>query len=135
MAAGFSVISIGTYSFLPGFEKVIRKILEKETNNINLSDDAISRFMAEAHSENYWKRFSGFRKEFIRIHTILENKLLPLPYSYKYRQYKDQVICHFLLSTNFFDNQITTRKINYVAFYNPYKMACRNPFSNLHHPI
>lgn len=45
------------------------------------------------------------------------------------------VVRTYLLSTDFFNNQMDEgRTVRYVAFYNPYKTPCVNPFSVFANP-
>ena len=47
-------------------------------------------------------------------------------------RFEDRVVSEFLLSSDFFRNAADeTRPVRYVAYYNPYNLACANPFAVL----
>lgn len=132
--SGFSLVSIGSYAAFPTFEEVAKKIIKKATSELKVNDDQIDKFIKEAHEEHYWHQFSLLKKEFIKAHYLLEDGIVHIPYSSKYRQYKNKIIGQFLLSTDFFLNKMDThKKITYLSFYNPYKSSCGSPFSNLYY--
>lgn len=134
--SGFSLASIGGYITYPAFQEVVKKIILHTTSGLNLEENQIEIFLAEANTENYWSQFSVFKKEFIKAHYLLENAVVTIPYFTKYLQYKNKILGQFLLSTDFFMNKMDSRKkINYIGFYNPYKLSCGSPFSNLYYPV
>lgn len=42
---------------------------------------------------------------------------------------------YYLLSTDFFRNKMDeSMEVKYIGLYNPYKIPCSNPFSNVYYP-
>src|SRR5690606_9196067 len=133
-ASKISIIGLGGYMLFPSFEKTIKRLIREETLGFKMDEAAIDNFMKEASLEKYWDQFNFTKRNFIVINYVF-GKLIPLPYEYKYLQYKNEIVGQFLLSTNFFKNKMdTSKKVVYTSFYNPYKMSCSNPFSNLYYP-
>jgi hypothetical protein len=119
---------------IPSFQKTIAKMVQKTTTDLKLKSDSIDQFMKEANEEQFWSKFSLSKKILLVVHgNVGFSKYLPL--HNKFLLYKNQIIGHFLLSTDFFLNKMNTEaEINYSGFYNPYKQPCYNPFSANFYP-
>jgi hypothetical protein len=47
------------------------------------------------------------------------------------KEFDEAVVTAFLLSSDFFQNGADeTRTVRYLAYYDPYKYACGNPFAS-----
>lgn len=133
ISLGLAGSALGILS-LPGFEKVIEKVIVNDTEKLSLSPESISKYIVEAKDKNIWKNFNFAKREFFRAHYFFNNSLFKLPYHNKYIQYRSEIVGSFLLSTDFFMNKMNTeRTINYVSLYDPYFRPCSNPFSNLYY--
>lgn len=122
--------------FITPFNNVIIKILKSDLSHLNVDDTLFEKFVTEAQQNNHWKKkfFDAKKQMFVRAYYILDSLYLPLPYKYKYRQYRSEIVGDFLLSTDFFLNKMNPeKKVTYLALYNPYKRPCSNPFSNLYY--
>lgn len=52
------------------------------------------------------------------------------PRAEKFRQFEERLAKQFLMSSDFFSHDgDQTRKIRYVAYHDPYELACANPFA------
>ncbi len=123
------------YLAMPGYEKILQTILENDLSKLKVKPGAIEQFVAAAIKENTFGH-SYAKKEMIRIYNYIANSWLPLPYKYKYDQYRADIVCKFLLSSDFFIHKMDeSREISYLRIYNPYKFPCGNPFSNLFYPL
>lgn len=118
------------------FRRVVRMILQKDTQQMSFTDaGVIDKFLTEAEAELFWNQFSTAKKIFICIQHYFHVVGIPVPYHAKYLQYRSTITGHFLLSTDLFlSGSNVTRTLKYQGFFNPYKGACANPFSNLRMP-
>jgi hypothetical protein len=130
LTGGVLLSVAGTYLFR-NFKKVIYNILIEDLKGLRVSHESIEKYIAEAEAENFWG-YTQVQKQFIKAHY---NSPFPLPYAFKYGQFRSTIVGTYLLSTDFFLNKMDVKKpIFYIAYYNPYKRACANPFSNLYYP-
>ncbi len=119
------------FAALP-FEYVVLRILKKDLKRLNISDQMFELFVTEAKKNGYFSSFNFQKKWLIRIYDSLAVNGSSLPYSGRYREYRSQLVGDFLLSTDFFLNDMDEdREIEYIGFYDPYLRPCSNPFSNL----
>lgn len=136
LIAGVSILSVSGYAVAPSFESIVKTMIGESIKDLILKRDQIDKFITEATEEKYWSQFSRSKQEFIKIHYLTANSIVNLPYGNKYRQYRNEIVGRFLLSTDFFiHNMESGREINYVRFYNPYKMPCSNPFSSVYYQV
>lgn len=125
-----------TSFFVSTFEKVIFKILSKDLSHLNINEQLFTQFIREARENNHWNKkfFNNKKQMLVRAYYLLTYIPIPLPYEYKYLQYRSEIVGDFLLSTDFFMNKMdVNKKITYLGLYNPYKRPCSNPFSNLYY--
>lgn len=109
--------------------EVIVAILERRVGYLQVEPAIFERFAAD---------YVEFRKDYKRQLSILSIVSLPLQYVTPYgwleqgsalRRLEDNVVSLFLLSTDFFEHGADeARTVGYVGFYDPYDLACRNPF-------
>lgn len=132
------ILSLGTagavigVTALPDFNKIVKRIIEQDTKELNIEEGAIGKYLKDAHERKIFDKYNFAKKEFIRIHYFLDAPMVPMPYRSKYTQYRSEIVGHFLLSTNFFFNKMdTTKAIKYESIYDPYFRPCSHPFSNL----
>lgn len=134
MTAGgiaLSFISLSGLFASRSFKKVVYNILVEDLKGLQVSEASIKQYLEDAEAEYYWG-FTNGKKQFVKAHY---NIPLPLPYSVKYKHFRTIIVGTFLLSTDFFINKMdVTKQINYLAYYNPYKRACYNPFSSMYYP-
>ncbi len=136
VGAGTLVAGTG-YVASTGFYDVVDRIVREELSYLSVNDSVYDAFMSDVKQQRAISHL-GFQKEwFVRLHFMFgKSGTFFLPYRYKYEQYKSQIIGTFLLSTDFFYNNMDESKpISYVTLYHPYKNACSNPFSSLHYPV
>lgn len=132
------LIGAAITSFLiSSFNKVVYKVLSKDLSHLNVSFESYAQFIKEAQENNHWNKkfFDEKKRLFFRAYYLLDYLPVPLPYKYKYVQYRSEIVGDFLLSTDFFINKMDVNKeIAFLGLYNPYKRPCSNPFSNLYYP-
>lgn len=129
-----AAVSFTGIAVLPGFDLVLKNMVEKDTKKLKIQSGAIDTFLKDAQEQNSWGIFSPAKKQFIRAHYLLSNPLFKLPYHNKYTEYRSQVTGKFLLSTSFFRNKMNEKEtVVYLALYDPYARPCGHPFSNLYY--
>ena len=127
---------LGLLAF-PSFNSVLKSILQKDLKFLKIEPEEIQKFIDDADKKDFWKRnyYDSKKMLFIRIYYVLNNRLISIPYQFKYFQLKEKIVGEFLLSTSFFRNRMDESKpVKYMGLYNPYLMPCSNPFSNLYYP-
>jgi hypothetical protein len=128
-------VSVGGYVFFSSFERLVRKIIFKDTQGLSVSSEEITKFLLDTRKTHTLEMFSFSKKELIKWSYYLDNPLIHMPYEAKYNVYRSQIVGLFLLSTDFFQNKMDPKRpIHYVKIYNPYFTPCSNPFSNLYYP-
>ena len=114
------------------FRTTVRRILKRDTRNLNLQRGVIKRFISDANDENYWNQFGLFKRVLICLQDGLLLIGIHTPYYGKYLRYRNEITGRFLLSTDLFLAKYAEgQAVNYLGFHNPYKAPCGNPFSNL----
>lgn len=123
------------YKIMSPLQKSIFDILKQDLNGLKVNENDILKFADQAAVENPWG-FSASKCKFISLYNSLNFKWFPLPYKYKYDQYRADIVGRFLLSTDFFINKMDESKnITYIGIiYSPYKTPCSNPFSASFYP-
>lgn len=111
-------------------QKLIEDILSNDLKGMKVQFADIEIFAQKTAETNPWV-FDSYKWKFIYLNNLIETKWLPLPYKYKYTQYRAEIVGRFLLSTNFFKNKMDeTEPILYEGvIYSPYQMPCGSPFS------
>lgn len=128
--AGTGLLTAG-YVVLPGFGDTVSAILNRQLEGMPLEKGAIETYIKDAENAQIWNRWELSKRAFIRAQYLTDGLL---PYNHKYKQLRDELVGSFLLSTDFFYNQMRTdRMITYQRLYNPYLRPCANPFSNLYY--
>jgi len=123
------VAYVGIKAVTP-FQKMIAEVLSADLKELKINSEDIIKFSSKAAETNPWG-YSGTKVKFIALYHYLDKKWLPLPYKYKYVQYRADIVGRFLLSTDFFKNKMDESKpINYLGtIYSPYNTTCSNPFT------
>lgn len=138
LGAGIGAVTagIGGFIYFEGFEKTVRKIIEKDTNTLKINKEEIDKFMVAARENKFWKRTYSFaHQQMIKWHYYIDNSAFTLPYPRNYEFYRGRIVAAFLLSTDFFENKMDASKpVRFTAFYDPYVRPCSNPFSNIFYP-
>jgi hypothetical protein len=112
------------------FRKTVRKMLKRDTGDLNLPPYAINKFMDEADKEGYWRQFGLAKRALVNVQYALDRVGIHTPWYGKYLRYRSEITGRFLFSTDLFQDQYTRGKfVQYVGFHNPYKAPCGNPFS------
>lgn len=111
-------------------QKLIEDILSNDLKGLKVQFVDIEVFARKAAEINPWG-FDSYKWRFVYFYNQIDTKYLPLPFKYKYKQFRAEIVGCFLLSTNFFKNKMDeTMPIEFeVDIYNPYKMPCGSPFS------
>jgi len=132
------VVGASITSFLIStFNKVVFNVLSKDLSHLKIDSQSFEKFIQDAQTNNHWNKkfFDEKKRMFFRAYYLLDYLPIPLPYKYKYIQYRSEIVGDFLLSTDFFMNRMdTSKEVAYLGLYNPYKRPCSNPFSNLYYP-
>ncbi len=116
------------------FESFVFRMLKRDLKTLNVEEQDLKRFIADARKTNYWKKNSidSKKRAFLLLFYFIPN--IGLPYQFKFAQIKGRIVGTFLLSTDFFLNKMDeSKKIKYIGFYDPYLRPCMNPFSNLYY--
>lgn len=126
-----AAISLSGFFASRSFKKVIYGILVEDLKGLKVTEDSIQKYIEDAEAEYFWG-FTNGKKQFVKAHY---NIPFPLPYAFKYGHFRSIIVGTYLLSTDFFLNKMDVSKpVTYIAYYNPYKRPCYNPFSNLYYP-
>lgn len=132
IGAGSALAALGTLSLKP-FHSSIKSMIMRSIEGMNIPEETVDRFLADARQERFFRQYDLNKKGFIVAHTWLMSDYLP--YKLKYTQYCSQIVGTFLLSTDYFSNRMQPgTEITYTGFYNPYKRPCGSPFSNIFYP-
>jgi hypothetical protein len=130
---GGVLLSIVGFFIAKSFRKIVYNILAEDLEKLKIQEGSIEQYIIDAEKEYFWGYTRG-QKEFIKAHYYFP--FLPLPYAFKYRQFRANITGMYLLSTDFFLNKMDASKpVTYLSYYNPYKRPCTNPFSNLYYPV
>lgn len=128
--AAVAVIPVIGYTALP-FNDIAVNIILRECESLK-----IARIEAEKFVEDFYAQvFKGRDNK-----SILEFKLKLKSYYFANINSEQSEMVHslvrnFLLSSDFFRNKMDESKpVKYVYLYDPYKLACANPFSNIFYP-
>ncbi|MEX1239411.1 MAG: hypothetical protein WEB30_06825 [Cyclobacteriaceae bacterium] len=119
------------------FKRIVTSILRKDTENFSFAgkdiEDIVETFLMDADKEQFWNIFSTSKRIFIGVQHFFHGIGIQLPYHRKYLQYRSAITGQFLFSTDLFLNASDgeNKTLHYRGFFNPYKNACGNPFSNL----
>lgn len=123
--------AVGAYAI--NFKHAVKQMLLDDTSQLIIDKSIIDRFIEDGEREKYWVKLGSTKKILISGQQFFYHFGIKLPYHEKYIQYRNMITGHFMLSTDFFINKMdTTKPVTYMAFFNPYKSPCSNPFSNLH---
>lgn len=134
IVAGASILALIASVVVISFEDIVKRLIRKETGKMPVDDQIIDDFVKEASKEDYLAQFNFFPRIFIALHVYLGSSFIPLPFAYKFQEYKDRIMTQFLLSTDlFFHVSGSQEPINYLRFYSPYNQSCSNPFTSLYH--
>ena len=131
-------IAVGGYIAFQNFEKFARTIIVKDTASLKLDPSEIDKFFkaVSAGKRNVLDDLFPFHhRQLLKWHYYVDNGLFTLPYRVNYNAYRSKIVLIFLLSTNFFINRMDESKpVYFTSVYDPYKIPCSNPFSNLFYP-
>jgi len=133
LAAGGAVVIAGGYGVARWYRgdpaSVIVAILERRVGYLQVDHASFERFAVQ---------YLESRKEY--RHELALMALFSLPYRYvtpypflkqahSLRRLESNVVSRYLLSTDFFEHGADeSRPVMYVEFFDPYSIACRNPF-------
>jgi hypothetical protein len=110
------------------YRNLIISVLHRKLAYMTL-DEASLRTFADAFVNDYGTL--GLKGEGL----ALSRPVFPIvdsPGTDEVTRFENRVVSKFLLSSDFFRNGADeTRLITYVAYYNPYSLACANPFAVL----
>lgn len=124
----------GAYMVM-AFRSAVHKMIADDTSGLKLPQDSIKQFLDDAEKEQWLQRYGFAKRALIGLHTFTGGLLGLLPYRGKYLQYRGEIVGQFLHSTDYFYNRMdNSLEITYTGFFNPYKVACANPFSSALYP-
>ena len=137
MAAGaVGGLLLGSYAAYKWFTgdatEVVLSILERRLGHLDLPDHAFAKF-----SNEYVESKAPHQESLSRLAVVSFPLRFVTPYGllgagHPLRRLENNVVTQFLLSTDFFQHGADeTRRVNYVAFYDPVKTPCRNPFAGV----
>jgi hypothetical protein len=110
------------------YHNLIISVLHRKLSYLELDESSLGKFAAD-FAGDYGTL--GHKGQLL----ALSRPVLPLVDSLaadEVTRFEDRVVSKFLLSTDFFRNGADeTRPVKYVAYYNPYNVACGNPFAIL----
>lgn len=114
------------------FKSTVRRILRRDTRQLNLAKGTIDAFMNDADNERYWRQFGLAKRALLCLQDGLAQAGIHTPYYGKYLRYRNEITGKLLLSTNLFSTKFSEEQlVTYQGFHNPYKGPCSNPFSSL----
>lgn len=122
--------TIATLPFLGSFSNIVKKILLRDLQSIEIPREVLDKFLNDAAHAKLWNQFSFSKQLLIRIHFYV-SPIMKLPYYHKYLHYKNIIAEEFLMSTTYFTS---AGKFTYIGLFNPYKRPCYNPFSTIYNP-
>ena len=128
--------SLSVLGLLPliiySFKGVIIRILEEDLYGYKVKKKDFITFAEDSKNEHFYNFYSWRSLLLIKAHILIGNSWIKLPFYDKYKYHKAKITSHFLLSTDFFVNNMDeSKQITYLNFYNPYKRPCSNPFPHL----
>ena len=120
----------GSYKLVFGdATDIVLAVLKRRVGYLDIDEETYQTFAEEYAT---WKNREALLK---RLSIFAAPMRVFTPYSLlrpknSLRRLEDSIVGQFLLSTDFFQNGADeTRKLNYMGFYDPAIMACRNPFA------
>ena len=123
------LVSVASYLLISSYATFFKKIIRKDVEKLKVKSSDIDRFVAEAEEDLFFERLDLWYKAMLIVYYHFECIGIKLPMHIKYLQLKSHLTGRFLLSTDFFKNNMNVQSnINYLGFYNPYKTVCSNPF-------
>lgn len=136
LASGLGVTIAGGYVFFEKFEKIVRKILIKDTSTLQVSIEEIDKYLlASREKRNLMLNLPLNNQQLLKWHYYLDSSWFNLPYKTKNTIDRSKIVGDFLLSTDFFINKMDTSKpVKFIGIYDPYQKPCCNPFSDLYYP-
>jgi hypothetical protein len=136
LGIGTGAVAVGGVLFYTNstLKNLIVNVLTEDLSGMKVSEADIEKFANETSNSNPWG-YSNMKIKFISAYSKVDFKWLQLPYKTKYVQYRADIVGRFLLSTNFFRNNMDeSKEIIYSGMvYTPYNFPCYNPFSNLYY--
>ncbi len=109
---------------------VIVAILQRRVGYLRVDPGTFQTFAAE-----YMDYRKSHRRNLVRLSLLSLPLRLFTPYAWvkqghALRRLEDNVVSLYLLSTDFFHHGADEgREVSYVAYYDPAKTPCRNPFA------
>ena len=110
-------------------KSVIFAILERRLGYLQLDRLSFERFAVD-----YLETRKAYKRELelMALFALPYRYITPYPLlkqGHSVRRLESNVVSRYLLSTDFFQHGADeSRQIKYVGFFDPYNIACRNPF-------
>lgn len=130
-AVSLGVLAYGGYEFFTGSpDDIVVSILTRRLGYLKVSKPDFIRFAKEyVASKNKKERRQLQLGSVISLPMRFFSPYEFLPQGNPIRRLENNVVTNFLLSTDFFLNGADeSRKVTYLAFYNPLIRPCQNPF-------
>ena len=111
---------------------IIISIIRKKLNYMRIDKSELKEFADDFQNTLSAKQrmIGGWAGMLRPLYSIVDIYKVT-PYSDKFKGFEEYAITTFLLSSDFFKNGADlSRKVKYIALYNPYEMGCENPFAN-----
>jgi hypothetical protein len=130
--AGVAALGVWGFGRL-GFEAEIASILRRRLGFLDLDRDGVQRFAKDQATATFGKKIPTWNR--LRYHFL--SAVAPSFKRYyrstdkrsRLARLEDSLVSTYLLSSDFFLNGADeSRKINYVAYYDPMR-PCQNPFA------
>ncbi len=134
-----SVGYVGFTSFTP-FRNIIIEVLSIDLKGLKVRHEDVEKY-ATTIAESPGSYFHGTAIKLLSVYSSLPIKILeqpligiPVPFEKRYNKARTDLVCIFLLSTDFFTHLNEDREVKYSGIiYGPYRTPCTNPFSGLYH--
>ena len=132
LISGLATLSLGVtgwaYSQEFNYRNLVISVLHRKLSYLTLDETSLETF-ADDFSDDYGTL--GHKGQLLALSRPVFSLVDSLEVE-EVTRFEDRAVSKFLLSTDFFRNGADeTRPVKYVAYYNPYKFACGNPFAIL----
>ena len=130
MSAGGFLGLIGFYAYENRYKDLIVEILQDNLTYLNLEGIDLYAFAEDFIND---RGTYGVRGHFLALaYPVIRHASFLNIERAQVERFEYRVVSRFLLSTDFFANgAIEALPIRYVAFSNPYRRPCANPFAEI----
>ncbi|MGY3054676.1 hypothetical protein ACVWYG_002883 [Pedobacter sp. UYEF25] len=125
VALGVAIIPPALYFVAPSIKEFAVTLITKELSYLQLAPNIAAQYVNDyfEHNKNNLLETAKWKTFYYLNYTIKDSNSLT------------ELVRYFLLSTDFFIYKTdTSREINYLGLYSPYKSPIPNPFSFVIYP-